>query len=80
MFASLCHNARRIIISERLQTGRTARREMIQTLDLQYMTHIYAIGYPGPVFNHLATNSITFFSPLYSLLYTFWMICIITKN
>ena len=32
------HNAHRTIISERLRIGRTARRVMIQTLDVQYMT------------------------------------------
>ena len=25
----------------------------IKTLDVQYMTHLYAIVYPGPVFYHL---------------------------
>ena len=41
-----------------------ARRVTIQTLDVQYMTHLYAIVYPGPVFYHLdcifTTISITY--------------------
>ena len=55
-----CHNAHRSIISERLRIGRTARRVMIQTLDVTYMTNMYAIGYPGPVFNHLGSIYVLF--------------------
>ena len=44
------------IIFERLRSGRTARRVMKQTLDVHCTVHetFYAIGYPGPVVNHLA--------------------------
>ena len=57
--ALLCHNAHRTIISERLRIGRTAHRVTLQTLDVQYMTQMYAIGYPGPVFNHLGFYSLS---------------------
>ena len=59
--ASLCHQAHRTIISERLRTGRTARRVTLQTLDVQYMTQMYAIGYPGPVFNHLDYTGVDYY-------------------
>ena len=46
-FTPLCHST---IISGNW----TSRRVTIQTLDVQYKTHLYAIVYPGPVFYHLA--------------------------
>ena len=46
-FTPLCHST---IISENW----TSRRVTIQTLDVQYMTHLCAIVYPGPEFYHLA--------------------------
>ena len=50
-FPPLCHST---IISENW----TSRRVTIQTLDVQYMTHMYAIVYPGPVFFYLANCKI----------------------
>ena len=46
-FTPLCPST---IISENW----TSRRVTIQTQDVQCMTHLYAIVYPGPVFHHLA--------------------------
>ena len=49
--ASLCHHAHRTIISERLSDATNTGCTVHDAL--------YAIGYPGPVFNHLAYKSIS---------------------
>ena len=59
-FTSRCHGT---IISENW----TSRRVTIQTLDVLYMTHLYAIVYPWPVFYHLGS--------FYLLLFCFSCIC-----
>ena len=49
--ASLCHHAHCTIISERLRSVRPAS----DATNTECTVHdaLYAIGYPGPVFNHL---------------------------
>ena len=51
--ASLCHHAHRTHISERLRSVRYVPPSDATNTGCTVRDALYAIGYPGPVFNHI---------------------------
>ena len=58
--ASLCHHAHRTNISERLISVQYVPPSDATNTGCTVRDALYAIGYPGPVFNHLSTTDLWF--------------------
>ena len=58
--ASLCHHAHHTNISERLRSVRYVPPSDATNTGCTVHDALYAIGYPGPVFNHFGNNYVYF--------------------